>query len=266
MSAADSIWLSKSKEIARHISINMNLYSEAQTSKSEIALSATLNGATANGATANGATANGATANGATANGATANSATANGATANGATANGATANTVEKATGSKSKKKRTKRAKRGKSSLVHDYIFVLWGPQFDEVAATIFVTELREAGLRVKVVSLVREKMKGMNGVALFADFGLEKAFRLAQKAVSVIVPSGLGGMKTLDNAPFFEFFQQAHNNNAQFFISDNVDESELKKLNIFPPSIEKFTLYPEHQELMEFVRQVPHWLPYVV
>ena len=33
--------------------------------------------------------------------------------------------------------------------------VFVLWGSQFDEAPATIFITEFRNAGLRVKVVGL---------------------------------------------------------------------------------------------------------------
>ena len=36
-------------------------------------------------------------------------------------------------------------------------HIFVLWGNGFDEAMTAIFVTELRRAGLRVKVVGLTQ-------------------------------------------------------------------------------------------------------------
>ncbi len=57
------------------------------------------------------------------------------------------------------------------------DYVFVLWGDRFEEVAATIFVAELRQAGLRVKVVSLTRRRVNGGHGLALLPDLTLEEA-----------------------------------------------------------------------------------------
>lgn len=156
---------------------------------------------------------------------------------------------------------------KKRKISLSRDYIFVLWAPQFDEIAATIFITQLREAGLRVKVVSPVRQKMPGEYGVALFADYTIEKALRFAPQAITVVIPCGLKGAKILQDARFFELFEQVHLNEAKFFISD-MAEAELKKLDIFPSSIDPddFVVYPRHRQLVEFVRQVPHWLPYVL
>lgn len=68
--------------------------------------------------------------------------------------------------------------------------IFVLWGQQFDEAAATIFVTTLRQAGLRVKVVGLDGTLPVGMNGLALAADIPLSKALPFAGRTSCIIVP----------------------------------------------------------------------------
>ena len=161
----------------------------------------------------------------------------------------------------------RSQGKKKRKISLSRDYIFVLWGPQFDEVAATIFITQLREAGLRVKVVSPVRQKMPGEYGVALFADYTIERALRYASQAITVIIPCGLKAAKTLQDSRFFDLFEQAHLNHAKFFMS-NMPEAELDQLNLFPSSMgpDDFIIYPEHSHLINFVRQIPHWLPYVL
>ena len=56
-------------------------------------------------------------------------------------------------------------------------YVFVLWGDGFDEATATTFVTELREVGLPVKIVSLTAHQPKGKRGVALVSDLTLDQA-----------------------------------------------------------------------------------------
>lgn len=156
---------------------------------------------------------------------------------------------------------------KKRKISLSRDYIFVLWASQFDEIAATIFVTQLRDAGLRIKVVSPMQQKMPGEYGVALFADYTINRALRYASRAISVIIPSGLKGIEVLQDVRFFELFQKAHLNKAKFFISD-MPKAKLDELELFPASMkpDDFIIYPEHHQLVEFVRQIPDWLPYAL
>lgn len=69
-------------------------------------------------------------------------------------------------------------------------YTFVLWGKNFDEVATTIFVSELRQAGRRVKLVGLDGSQSAGAYGVVLVPDMPLGKALMLADKASCVIIP----------------------------------------------------------------------------
>ena len=52
------------------------------------------------------------------------------------------------------------------------NYIFVLWADKFEEVTATVFITELRKAGLRAKLVGLTRQQTSGAYGLALAPDF----------------------------------------------------------------------------------------------
>ncbi len=49
------------------------------------------------------------------------------------------------------------------KMSDYQNYVFVLWGEQFDELAAVVFVTELRDIGLCVKIVGLTLRRINIM-------------------------------------------------------------------------------------------------------
>jgi hypothetical protein len=137
------------------------------------------------------------------------------------------------------------------------DYIFVLWGDQFDSLAASIFVTQLRKAGLRVKLVSLARQTITGTQGLTLLPDLTLEQALPLAKKAIGVIIPCGPLGAKQLENDPRLDgFFKNAHANNARFVIGDSCNVADTK---LFPPAIsDKITIYPGHEDLLGFAHQL--------
>ena len=81
--------------------------------------------------------------------------------------------------------------------------IFVLWGHRFDEATATILITELRKAGLRVKVVGLTRQLASGSYGLALVHDLTLEQALPLAHQTCCLIIPSKMPGIKRLEKNP---------------------------------------------------------------
>ncbi len=57
--------------------------------------------------------------------------------------------------------------------------VFVLWATNFDEAAASVFVSELRDAGLRVQVVGLHGQQIAGARGLVLGADMWLDEALR---------------------------------------------------------------------------------------
>lgn len=70
------------------------------------------------------------------------------------------------------------------------DHCFVLWADRFDEVAATVFVAELRQAGLRVKLVGLPGPSFVGVHGLALTPDLTLDEALALAERAACIVLP----------------------------------------------------------------------------
>lgn len=136
------------------------------------------------------------------------------------------------------------------------EYIFILWGDYFEEKAVAVFVTELRNIGLCVKVVGLAGQRSTGKYGLTLYADLTLGDALPLAHQAICVIAPCSLASMKRFENDPRIrELFQQANNHHAQFIISeiDVVEKSSLQQLAI---PMDVITLYADQADLTLFAR----------
>jgi hypothetical protein len=139
------------------------------------------------------------------------------------------------------------------------DYVFVLWGNQFDEATATIFVTELREAGLRVKVVGLTPRQINGAHGLALVPDLTLDQALPLAPQAICVILPYASRGIKRLRNDPRIrEFFHLAYASNRAKFVVGQFNQAAIAKLGLFPVSADNVVVYPGSEDLVAFARQM--------
>ncbi len=133
-------------------------------------------------------------------------------------------------------------------------YIFVLWGHRFDEVTATIFVTELRKARHRVKIVSLTQHLISGLYGLALGQDLTLEQALPLAHQTLCLIIPASMPGLKRLDNDPRVrDFFNLAHGNQATFIAGYDVVQQQL-----LPAARDNVITYPNSEELIWFAREV--------
>jgi len=138
------------------------------------------------------------------------------------------------------------------------DYVFVLWGDGFDETVATIFVTELREAGLLVKVVGLTPRQISGARGLALVPDLTLDQALPLAAQAIGLIIPAAAGQSQWLNNDPRLgQFFEQASSNQARFVMGSRpeIGQAELE----LPASVQgKVMVYPEAEGVMKFAREL--------
>ena len=136
------------------------------------------------------------------------------------------------------------------------DYVFVLWGEQFDVVAAAIFVTELRKMGLRVKVVGLGLRHFNGANELALVPDFNLDEVLSLAGYALCVIVPYPADRCQRFNNDPRLpEFFKRAAVNQCWFIVGPPV---EAFMPEIFPSTNRGIMTYPEPERLVEFSGRV--------
>lgn len=135
-------------------------------------------------------------------------------------------------------------------------YVFVLWGDRFEEAAAAIFVTELRKAGLLVKLVGLNSRQLSGANGLKLLPDLTLGQALVRARQAICIIIPCTLANFKLLKHDPrLAEFITQTQVNQARFVIRES-HEVEAADLDFFLR--EKVSAYPEGEDLLGFVREL--------
>jgi hypothetical protein len=138
------------------------------------------------------------------------------------------------------------------------DYVFVLWGDRFDEAVATILITELREAGLRVKVVGLTPRQIGGAHGLALVPDLTLDQALPLASQAICLIIPSTTPWSKQLNNDPRIrQFIEQASSSQTKFVVS--MWEEPIQAGLALPTTVrENVMVYPETEDLVKFARQI--------
>ena len=141
-----------------------------------------------------------------------------------------------------------------------HYYTFVLWGENFEEATAAIFVTELRKRGLLVKMVGLNLQRNQGAQGLALMPDLSLGKSLLLASRSMCVIVPSTLPNIGHLKNDPrLLEFFTKAHDNQAKFVLSEQCKTS-ADDLGLH--CVDNILRYPQNEVLVPFARDLAEML----
>lgn len=141
--------------------------------------------------------------------------------------------------------------------SKYRDYIFLLWGDRFDEAVATILVTELRKAGLRVKVVGLTPRQIGGAHGLALVPDLTLDQALPLASQAICLIIPCRASWSKYLQNDPRIrQLIEQA--NPSQIKLVVGTWNEPIQTDLALPATVkENVMVYPETEDVVEFARE---------
>jgi len=136
-------------------------------------------------------------------------------------------------------------------------YVFVLWANRFDETTAAIFVTELRKAGLRVKLVSLAGQPTPGAYGLSLVPDMTLEEALPLANQAVAVILPCNAQQMKRMQSDPrLVGFMQVTHEANAQIVVNQALVDNSGVAPHLLPPN--RLIMYQAGDDILLFVQRL--------
>ena len=143
-----------------------------------------------------------------------------------------------------------------------HAWVAVLWGDNFDEKAATIFVTELRAAGLWVKLVGISPLPISGAHGLTLVPDFTLDQALVAAQDVMGIIIPYASPGIKRLKNDPRLQTLcAQAQANGAKFIVSA-VFSANWADVGLFSVMGENPIFYANSESLVAFARDLVEML----
>lgn len=136
-------------------------------------------------------------------------------------------------------------------------YVLVLWGQDFDEIAASIFVGELRRLGFLVKIVALNMQQTAGEHGVTLAPDLTLDRALTMVGQTDCVILPCALAAITKFSYDPrLAEFFRLCDAAKAIFVTMPKV-ACHLSRAEM-PLSPDVMVIYPEVEELIAFVREV--------
>jgi hypothetical protein len=142
-------------------------------------------------------------------------------------------------------------------------YVFVLWADNFEEIAATVFISELREVGLRVKMVGLTGPRSRGAHGLVLVPDLTLDQALPLACHTSCLIIPCTLLSLKTLKNDPrLYQFFERVQSVRARFVVNPTFSSESLDSRSWPFPTPELLMIYPDNQEMVKFARELVGFL----
>lgn len=130
--------------------------------------------------------------------------------------------------------------------------VFVLWATNFDEAAASVFVSELRNAGLRVQVVGLHGQQIAGAHGLVLGVDRLLDDALRYAGQARCLVIPASLRSLATYEDDPRLrQFIEQVQTAGARIVAADD----DYAAVQLLPESVE---VYPPGEDVFQFARQL--------
>jgi hypothetical protein len=133
--------------------------------------------------------------------------------------------------------------------------VFVLWGERCDELVACTFVTVLRRAAVRVKLVGVTGRRNRGAYGLTLTPDLSLREALPLASHAAAVVIPCEGGQIQPfLDELRMNTFLERMSANQAWLVANMGVAEA--------PGMLQDVTLrcmaYPNGEDLLSFVQEL--------
>jgi hypothetical protein len=136
--------------------------------------------------------------------------------------------------------------------------VFVLWGQGFDEIAASIFVGELRRSGIRVKLVGLHSRQITGQHGITLVPDITLEQALYRANRTCCIIIPAPLLALQQFSYDPRLAELLRLTAENQALIVVDAFPTADVQASNRFLPSLHNGLEYPQLEELISFVPDV--------
>lgn len=138
-------------------------------------------------------------------------------------------------------------------------YIFVLWGDKFEEMSAVTFITQLRQHGLRVKVVGLSPKPICGCHGLALVPDLTLDEALPLANRVICLIIPQSISGLNSLTHEPRLgQLFKLAGKHGAKFILSATNGVNFEEPGFSFPTGRKEMIFYPGGEKLLSFTQEL--------
>ena len=143
-----------------------------------------------------------------------------------------------------------------------HYAVLVLWGQGFDEIAASIFVAELRRLGIHVKLVGLKSRQSAGQHGLTLVPDLTLGQALRMGDRIHCIIVPAPLVALQQFSYDPRLAELLRPAQENPPFLVANALSIPQDQSGNPFFSSLSTplfdTSTYPPVTALLLFIQEV--------
>jgi hypothetical protein len=143
-----------------------------------------------------------------------------------------------------------------------HYAVLVLWGQGFDEIAASIFVAELRRLGIHVKLVGLKSRQSAGQHGLTLVPDLTLGQALRMGDRIHCIIVPAPLAALQPFSYDPrLAELLRSVGEKQPSLVVnalSTPQDQSENPFFSSLSTAFLEMYTYPPVDALLLFIQEI--------
>lgn len=136
--------------------------------------------------------------------------------------------------------------------------VLVLWGERYDEVAATVFTSTLRQRGLRVYLVGLDGPAAIGNTGIIINVDRTLGQAAPLAAQAACIVVPCDRVVYLRAENDPRFDaWMAEAARPPCRIVLQDG-DVAKQTALSRIPVAPAQIVTYGGRRDLLHFADEL--------
>jgi putative intracellular protease/amidase len=138
--------------------------------------------------------------------------------------------------------------------------VFLLWGQHCDELSACTFVTVLRRAGVRVKVVGLSGRRIRGLYGLSIVPDITLHEALPQAAQGQAVIIPCAAADLLRFDRDPrLMAWLREVRTHAASLLLASPLDAALLITLGLLGEGEDdsEVCAYPPGEALLPFAQE---------
>ncbi|MEZ4614681.1 MAG: hypothetical protein R2867_04085 [Caldilineaceae bacterium] len=133
----------------------------------------------------------------------------------------------------------------------------IFWGNRFDESAAVILATTLRDAGLRVKIVGVGGPCATGQNGITLQADILISDVPKFLAETRCIVMPCYSCGYKQLENDPrIYELFVKISSKDVILVIPEEL--TTLRSWSRMPICSKSVETYSSSSSLLAFALKI--------
>lgn len=130
----------------------------------------------------------------------------------------------------------------------------VLWGPRFDEVTATVFVSTLRRRGLRAYLIGIDGPSAIGEHGIIITADRTLSQTYAFFAHVQCIVVPCGTSQYQRAENDPRIVKWLADAVASRKYIVFRDVAVVHESSLSGIAESTERILFYAEHMDLTGF------------